>query len=189
MNSSFVRRVAIAFAASSLFTSTGSAFAQEAATRRPPSSIHLVTMSPLGWPGGRIDAEWQACASDAYGNPACALRLGLRLTAGRSNIGTRHRSTAASRPYRELDAVLRLNPVLTAGPDPSGWTVGVRAGLTHTSGSLPFPGLGVEIERTWRLGHRVLVGGGAGVKGVMVLADDPAFDAMPVLRPFAGFAF
>lgn len=191
MDTSYARRLTVPFASTFLPTLCTRALCLSLLLVSLPWSpldaqtaakVHLLTVSPMGWPDGRMDAEWQVCAVDGDGDPACALRVGLRLASGRSDVGTRDLDRATSRDYREFDAVVRLNPILNIGPDPSGWALGMRAGLTHMSGSLPYPGLGIEVDRMWRVRRRLLVGAGAGVKGVMVLEGDPTFATIPALR-------
>lgn len=151
--------------------------------------VDLITVSPFGWPEGRVDAEWQTCASDYDGNVDCVLQGGWRLATGRSDPGRRGSDPADGRRFVELDGVLRVKPSLDSGCDPAGWTAGLRASLMYVSGSVPFPGLGIEVDRTWRFGRRFVVGAGAGVKGVMVIDDGVAAAWVPAARLRAGWIF
>lgn len=154
-----------------------------------PSRIDLVTVSPLGWPDGRLDAEWLFCGFTENGRADCGLRSGLRATTGRADFRTRGAHHATTRRYRELDAVIRLDPSLDEGADPSRWSVGLRAGLLHVDGSLPSPGIGVDVDRTWAFRRRLLIVAGVGMKGLLIVDRDPTFAAIPAARLAIGWMF
>lgn len=172
----------IVYLAVVMLWSSAPAFAQ------PIPYNHLVTVSPFGWPDGHVDVEWQTCGSDGDGRRSCELRVGLRAASGRGTLGDGAEGPATSDRFFVLDAIIRLNDPLE-NRHAAGWAFGLSAGLVRFTDGAAGPALGLELGQTWLFRQRLIVGAGAGVKGVVLLRDGLTFAAIPAVRLSVGVAF
>lgn len=139
-------------------------------------------MSPVGLLGSRyVAAEYE-------------VRLATRLTAG-IGAGTMTGQVAASgttgaAPSDRLthgDLFARWHLTGTAF---NGTSIGVRTGLSRLPGERTFPGLGLDVHRSWTLGRHVVSNIGWGMKRVFG-GTGTAFDQryVPWVKAHIGISF
>lgn len=154
--------------------------APSSAPRRSPR--HALSLSPVGLFGsGYIAAEYE-------------VRLATRLTAG-LGAGTMMGQSASSGTNGETESDRLTHGDLFArwhltGSAFSGTSVGVRSGLSRLPGERTYPGLGLDVHRSWILGRRVVSNVGWGMKRVFG-GTGTAFDQryVPWLKAHIGIAF